>query len=420
MLEVNQIYNVDALSGLRLLDSNSVHCCICSPPYFGLRKYLDDLDPNKHLEIGLENSLQEYIGKLVEVFAEVYRVLRMDGSFWLNLGDSYANTPCGSFNGGGKEFRGRDMTGISKSGDKNKLLTSGLKQKDLMGVPWRVAFALQDFGWYLRSDIIWAKGISFNDKYSGSCMPESCKDRPTKSHEYLFLLTKSPRYYYDRFAIEEKSTMTPQNRFTKRLDNPNVKGHQQPIHRRPEGSTGGGNRNLRSVWTINPKPYKGVHFATFPPKLIEPCIKIGTSEHGCCASCGQPYTRIIEKGKPDEEHKKLCGADSNGEYLGQATKDYVGANAQDPSAVKARILAGLKEKKTIGWQKQCRCETDKISRPIILDPFMGSGTVAVVAKQFNCDYIGFELNPEYVELAYRRINGDSFLDFSEKFTILSS
>lgn len=160
---------------------------------------------------------------------------------------------------------------------------------------------------------------------------------------------------------------------------------------------------LNSVFTINPKPFKGSHAATFPIALIAPCIKTGTSEYGCCAECGQPYTRITEIGDANIDHQKLCGGDNSGKYDGKSTKDYLSHKAQDASATKARILAGLKERKTVGWQKMCKCETNEVNKCIVLDCFMGAGTVGLVAKQLGRDYIGLELNPEYAKMATDRI-----------------
>ena len=409
MLELNKIHCGNSLDLLKQLDDESIHCCVTSPPYFGLRNYGVDG------QIGLENSLQEYITSLVEVFAEVHRVLRDDGTFWLNIGDSYANS--GGHSGHSKNSALKNRSVLDTQNKQKGKIPEGIKPKELCGVPWRLAFALQDFGWYLRRDIIWAKGVSFNDKFSGGCMPESCQDRPSTSHEYLFLLTKSPKYFYDNEAVKEETTnpytldciakakeqsatrsklniFSKEERHTKK---------QKGISRAEMGALMSSKRNLRSVWTIQVRPYKGAHFATFPPKLIEPCIKAGTSEYGCCVDCGKPYKRIIEKGPADEEHKKLCGADSNGEYLGKATKDFENNNVQNASEVKARILAGMVEKKTVGWKKDCKCLTDKIKPCITIDPFGGAGTTGLVSKQLGRDYILLELNPEYCQITENRI-----------------
>ena len=228
----------DCRKTLKKLPEKSIHTCVTSPPYFGLRNYNDEED-----QIGIEQSPEEYVQELVKVFREVKRVLADDGTLWLNLGDSYVSTPL----------------------DKSKM--DGLKTKDLIGIPWRVAFALQQDGWYLRQDIIWDKP---------NPMPESVKDRCTKSHEYIFLLTKNPKYYYDYKVIREHS---------------NRKGGkpQQIGPSKPKGTLRNdignvyvydGFKNKRSVWTVNTKSYKGSHFATFPPDLIRPCILAGCPTGG--------------------------------------------------------------------------------------------------------------------------------------------
>jgi site-specific DNA-methyltransferase (cytosine-N4-specific) len=413
MLELNKIYCGNNLDLLKQLDDKSIQLCVTSPPYFSLRSYLSKDDPNKHLEIGAEESLQEYIDNLVKIFSEVYRVLRDDGILYLNLGDSYAanRTYQVASNKGANKGVAQSVEG------KGSKVPAGLKPKDLIGVPWRVAFALQDWGWTVRSEIIWAKGISFNNKYSGSCMPESCKDRPTKSHETVFMLTKGTKYYYDNEAVaeettnpytldcikkakEQKSTRSDLNIFSK--EDRHGKG-KKGISRAEMGALMSSKRNIRSVWTINPESFRGAHFAVMATKLIEPCILAGTSEYGCCFNCGKPYTRIIEKGRADEEHKRLCGADSNGEYLCEATKEFKKNNVQNASEVKARILAGMVEKKTVGWKKDCKCETDEIKPCVVIDPFGGAGSVGLVVKQLGRDYILFDLNPEYCEIAKNRI-----------------
>jgi len=407
MLDINKIYQGHSLDILKTFPNESVQCVVTSPPYFSLRSYLDTENPNKHLEIGFDNSLQEYITNLTSLFSEIHRVLRKDGTFWLNLGDTYAGNKLGNTQGtysSNLKYANpeKDLESFRKENEYKKTVPMGLKSKDLIGVPWRVAFALQDAGWYLRSDIIWAKSISFNSKYTGSCLPESCKDRPTKSHEYLFLLTKSPKYFYDKEAVQEKAQdwgSRNRDEFRGGTTDPKLKHHGLA-----DCDFSASGRNLRSVWTVNPKPFKGAHFATFPEKLIEPCIKAGTSEYGCCVNCGKPYKRITVKGNADEEHKKTCGADSNGEYLGLATKDYDSARAQNASEVKARILAGMVKTKTTGWKKDCKCLTNDIKPCVVLDPFFGAGTTGVVSKKLGRSWVGIDLNPEYCEIARTRIN----------------
>lgn len=258
------------------LDAAAVHTCVTSPPYFGLRDYQGEK------QIGLEPTPAAYVAEMTGVFEEVRRVLRQDGTTWLNLGDSYANNPSTSAilrieqgNGGGV-FRIPDEKHVqARRQDANRLTAmkrGGLKHKDLIGIPWRVAFALQDAGWYLRSDIIWAKSNQ---------MPESVTDRPTKAHEYLFLLAKAARYYYDAAAIAEPSIKTDVRETTfkrtsgKRVDL-SIPGHADAPHREDRPDTlPQATRNRRSVWTVNTQPYAGAHFAVFPEKLIEPCILAG-------------------------------------------------------------------------------------------------------------------------------------------------
>jgi DNA modification methylase len=235
--------------------AESVQCCVTSPPYWGLRDY------GVEGQLGLEKTPEEYVSKMVEVFREVKRVLKKDGTLWLNLGDSYA--------GSGKGIGSDHGKAVFTDGEivKTKWNESGLKPKDLVGIPWRVAFALQADGWYLRSDIIWHKP---------NPMPESVTDRPTKAHEYLFLLSKAERYYYNAGSIAEKSIIgildggtNPYNLITQTggRDSQNLGGSD-------------GTRNKRSVWTVATQPYSEAHFATFPPKLIEPCILAGCPSGG--------------------------------------------------------------------------------------------------------------------------------------------
>ncbi len=301
-----QIITGDCLEAMRGMADQSAHCCITSPPYFGLRDYGVDG------QIGLESSPAEFVAKLVEVFREVRRVLRDDGTLWLNLGDSYAGT---GKSGGGKQGERWQSCGMDTEGPKGgKWMPppAGLKQKDLIGIPWRVAFALQADGWYLRQDIIWAKP---------NPMPESVRDRCTKAHEYLFLLSKSERYHFDAEAIKEPAVYGGPNngvgfghgydavkkpRTFKPPQGGPVPGAPPQSRNRAKGNRrtfrGGGvytnsqafdnstnapadsignapnetgTRNRRSVWTVATRPFKGAHFATFPPDLIEPCVLAG-------------------------------------------------------------------------------------------------------------------------------------------------
>lgn len=429
MIETNKIYCGDVMEVLKTMPSESIDCCITSPPYWGLRDYGTakweggDIDCD-HIEkeqlkqgnsgglsncplergeqpstlsssiqyreicgkcgakrtdkqIGLEKTPEEYVKKIVEVFGEVKRVLKNEGTLWLNLGDSYA----GSGKGGNPEdspwsgFVGNKDREESAKASK-PIIPIGLKPKDLIGIPWRVAFALQADGWWLRQDIIWSKP---------NPMPESVTDRCTKSHEYVFLLTKSKHYYYDMEAIKEKAK--PE---TQRDKSVNV---TEAI-----GNTGGNKRtdfekqryivetrNRRSVWTVATNSFPDVHFATFPEDLIEPMIKAGTSEKGICPDCGKAWERIIKK-----ERIKDAAPSGNSE-IGRWSRE-------DNGALGGRMTAAV----TLGWKPSCSCPKNPIPA-LVLDPFNGSGTTCLVARKLLRNYIGIELNPKYVEMAEKRL-----------------
>jgi DNA modification methylase len=257
----------DCIESMRTLPDQSVNCCVTSPPYFGLRDYGQDG------QIGLEATPDAFVAALVAVFSEVRRVLRDDGTVWLNLGDSYAANrgyQVEQTKGGPKHGEAQAVSGRGQ-----KAADYGLKAKDLIGIPWRVAFALQADGWYLRQDIIWHKP---------NPMPESVRDRCTKAHEYIFMLSKSPKYYYDHEAVKEPSVQDASK--IGRGGAKSTRGNQgysnaSGSQRDHSGGYGTGeNRNRRSVWSVSTKPYAGAHFATFPPDLIEPCILAGCPEGG--------------------------------------------------------------------------------------------------------------------------------------------
>jgi DNA modification methylase len=251
---------IEVMRGLP--DCLQVHTCVTSPPYFGLRDY------GHAGQIGLEPTPDEYVAKMVEVFREVRRVLRDDGTVWLNLGDSYANNGVADPSSVGGFTGERIRAGKKGTMDSRpRKIPEGLKQKDLIGIPWRVAFALQADGWYLRSDIIWHKP---------NPMPESVTDRPTKAHEYIFLLSKSPRYYYDAAAIYEPAVSEGPRGWNLLNDTekgPNGGNDRWRGERALDWAEKG--RNRRTVWTVATMPFSGAHFATFPPALIEPCILAG-------------------------------------------------------------------------------------------------------------------------------------------------
>ena len=259
-----QLYQGDALETLKQMEDESINCCVTSPPYWGLRDYGVDG------QLGLEPTPDEYVAKMVEVFREVKRVLRNDGTLWLNLGDSY----CGTGNKG--EYKDPKYTN-GRNGQKvalnNKI--DGLKSKDLVGIPWRVAFALQADGWWLRSDIIWAKP---------NPMPESVTDRPTKAHEYIFLLSKSKRYFYDNEAIKEPASN--EGKLVSLGDKSFSRGQAKGKGIKPSGNGNAdeylvpAGRNKRTVWNITTKPFSEAHFAVFPPEIPETCIKAGCPQGG--------------------------------------------------------------------------------------------------------------------------------------------
>jgi len=297
---VNCIIQGDCLQTLKSLPDQSVHCCVTSPPYFGLRDYGHDG------QIGLEQTPDEFVQKLVEVFREVKRVLRDDGTLWLNLGDSYAGGGGGNYSKSAKQTaHGEHVTNVrNRSG---WLASADLKPKDLIGIPWMVAFALRADGWYLRSDIIWHKP---------NPMPESVTDRPTKAHEYLFLLSKSPHYYFDAASIEEDAKWDRWGDQTENKRHVGTAGHlggktlaELPIRDK---------KNRRSVWTVTTKPYSGAHFATYPVDLIAPCILAGCPEGGVVLDpfMGAGTTAVAAV----LNQRKYLGCELNPDYVAIAEK----------------------------------------------------------------------------------------------------
>jgi DNA modification methylase len=369
MVELNKIYNEDCRSGLSRLADNSVNCCVTSPPYWGLRDYqtatwiggdtncnhyrdnqITDKCTTGHTnliggcgdsifkdickkcgakridqQLGLEKTPEEYVAKLVDIFREVKRVLKNDATLWLNLGDSYWGGKGQSSQAWSTENQDRDTLEKSQHQISGKGQTrpsdgkhESIKPKDLVGIPWMVAFALRADGWYLRQDIIWSKP---------NPMPESVTDRCTKAHEYIFLLSKSAKYYYDQESIKYPVADTTILRMAQQIENQKgserVPGKTNGNMKAVGNIIGDGMANKKSVWTVATKPFKEAHFATFPPALIVDCIKAGCPEDG-----------------------------------------------------------------------------------IVIDPFIGAGTTAVVARKLNRNFIGFELNPKYVKMANNRLHED--------------
>ena len=439
----HKIIFADVIDGLRSLPDQCIQCVVTSPPYYNMRDY------NVDGQIGLESSPEEYVNKIVEVFREVRRVLRDDGSVWLNLGDSYA--------GGSKKLTKDLQQRINSDGDviENdrqttfKSVLNCLKVKDLIGIPWGVAFALRTDGWYLRSAIIW-------NKTNG--MPEAVTDRPTSSYDHIFLLSKKAQYFYDQEAVREPQTGNACSMRTRA--NPktvnrsgkhgNIRANESFIKSISQYTEIPGGRNLRNIWAIPTQPVSELHFATFPQALVEPCVKAGTSERGCCPQCGAPWRRITEKGEPLEDWKKECGADSKGEYHGTSKKHknlmekgqkihsmhikaaqnkqdllgkrtYTGFNQrwktsqQNASDVKRRILDGMRQK-TYTWQPTCACEIKEVVPCTVLDPFLGSGTTMLVARDLNRSCVGIELNPEYNSIIRKRLRMNEQL-FEEMYEV---
>jgi len=486
-----------------------VQTCITSPPYFGLRDYgtatweggdvncnhqnaeinplkvggftgdrlrkengsenkkylkLKEQCPDcgaikKDNQIGLEQTPKEYIENMVDVFNHVKELLSDDGTLWVNIGDSYSS-------GGRTSTTNQSLRGNTEYGVTRPPVIQGIKPKDLIGIPWMLAFALREAGWYLRQDIIWHKP---------NPMPESVTDRCTKSHEYIFLLSKSPQYYFDHLAIKEQG-VTPAG--TKGAKGSIERQNQFGVNARPpEYKIYDGMRNKRDVWTVNVRPYKGAHFATYPTALIEPCIKAGSPEK-ICVKCNTPYKRqtkiernltleeveqirnnIIETNKEKKpyaiidkefrnqviEYRNLPNHDELREYL-QSNRNLIGLtidqietafgtqaphhwfekggsypDKEDWIKLKQMLLlddkydkqmteifykSGLKcDNKYLdeGLVKQCKCDTNETKAGIVFDPFMGSGTTAQVAKQLGRQYLGCELNKEYEKLQQERI-----------------
>jgi DNA modification methylase len=538
----------DCRERLREMAAGSVHCVVTSPPYWGLRNYglpplewggdascehrwgdslssqTDHVDKRRwnHTvngrgevqpeekqvgevrpisqgqfcrlcgcwrgSLGLEPSPSDYVSHLVEVMREVRRVLRDDGTVWMNLGDSYF---------GDSPTRKRSSEAFSDTWDKSQTASrgglrrsaasiDGLKPKDLIGIPWRVVFALQEDGWYLRSAIVWAKGLSFCPTYSGSVMPESVTDRPTSAYEYVFLLSKSARYFYDADAVREANTTYNTNipgrggnvKGTDGISQPdwlNTPSHYVPAGRNlrnvfaiPDDANPwelftnwlakklcdddpdryaalireylNGQDELTNTWVINPAGFPGAHFATFAPALVEPCIRAGSSERGVCPQCGAGWVRVVERAGGNWEERKAAGAPMRygmNNNKGEAITNYGGSDAH-----------------TLGWRPGCECSGltiigDQPTKPsrrkgstdldyeadlaiwwvrldkwwqhwnelkplydaeptipaTVLDPFGGSGTTGLVARQLGRDAILIELSEEYCEMARRRLDG---------------
>lgn len=349
---------------LPTLAPGSVQTIVTSPPYFGLRDYgllptdwpevtyvpvagLEPITiPAMRCCLGLDPTPAAYIGHLVHTWRLLAPVLRDDGTCWLNLGDSYA----------GQGGQG------PQAGDKFKA-RNGLKSKNLLGIPWRAAFALQADGWYLRSDVIWAKP---------NAMPESVTDRPTRAHEYLFLLAKSERYYYDAVAVAEP--LSAPSKFANEITA----------------------RNRRTVWSIATQPYSDAHFAVMPEALIEPCILAGSSARAC-EHCGAPWVRVVER-ESNWQERKAAGA----------TAGNVGTSETYQNGVHGKNMShdlGSKTMRDLGLAPSCTCaDNTGSSASVVLDLYGGSGTVGKVATRLQRDAVLIDLNPDYIALQAERVD----------------
>jgi DNA modification methylase len=407
-------YGQDCRKSFRQLPAGSVHTICTSPPYWGLRNYGNDpsvwggdescdhewgegTDESGKTcakcdawlgQLGLEPKPEMFVDHLVEIFREARRVLQDDGVLWVNLGDSYAND--GKWGGSTGGMHPKDLHGDTGIGRGKR--STGLKPKDLVGIPWMTAFALRADGWYFRQDIVWAKA---------NVMPESVFDRCTRSHEFVFMFTKKQMYYYDYYAIREDSiTKIGVHKLA-------AKAAHRLSYQNADGTPRGaetwnnteGKRNKRSVWNVNPKPYAGAHFAVWPEKLVEPMILAGSSEHGCCSKCKAPYERVIDRPIAEDP-----GRGDQSQYV--MNKDVL----SDRSASSAHRMLGSDYQAQInanppttkGWEPTCNCGAE-IERCIVLDPFSGSATTGLVAMKNGRDYIGFDANAVYLDLAQARL-----------------
>lgn len=438
---VSEVICGNALEVLPTLPAGSFHCCITSPAYWGLRSYGEAAEmvfggekdcrhewgealarthqgggnqgvppewqrPSRAAhtggtsgqfcslcgawrgQFGLEPTPEMYVEHTLEFLRAIRRVLRDDGTVWWNIGDSYARNP-----GRGVKFQAGPATYLENrqatEGNRGPEVPEGLKEKDLVMIPFRVALAAQADGWWVRSVIIWNKP---------NPMPESVRDRPTTSHEYVLLLTKSKSYFYDADAIREPQTGTAHSKGTKLhppIEDAGI-GHKDWHKYTPDVIVPGG-RNKRTVWTISTKPYPEAHFATFPPDLIEPMIL--TTPTKCCAECGAGWERVVERGLtthngPTESLYPKGSTANRLALLRQAARErggeYVGAN------------------RTVGFQPICSCNQGTVAATI-LDPFAGTGTVGWVARKHGRDYVLIEMVPEYMKLIEKRLSADQQL-----------
>jgi DNA modification methylase len=382
------------------LADRSVHCVVTSPPFYGLRDY------GVAGQIGLEPTPAEYVRQAASAFREVWRVLRDDGTLWLEIGDTYVTKPIGAGSTFDPKYPGgRDRREGLRANRSNRPAGLGLKHKDLIGIPWRLAFALQEAGWYLRDDIIWNKS---------NVMCESVRDRPARCHSYLFLLSKRPRYYYDRLAIVEPASGTAHargagvNPKAKRAGRNSRASVDRDVRHACEARQNARFaaairdvvpvRNKRTVWTMPTSPWKGGHFATFAPALVEPCILAGTSQAGACPRCGKGWRRVVDR--PPYPERARAGA--RGRDGGLTVEQ--GSTRTGLSGFKYDEWMRANPPVTAGWEPACRCDAGDPVPPLVLDPFCGSGTTGLVAEALGRAFVGVDLSADYLAMARARID----------------
>lgn len=394
---------------LPMIPDKSIQCVVTSPPYFGLRKYdgAQDVEwgevsyspmaglppltvPVMTCPLGNEPTIEAYIGHLILCAREWRRVLKDDGVVFVNLGDSYVGYKGDNYNKGQKRGTG-EYSPVPSSHNQGTPHTTSLRSKNLMLIPARFALAMQADGWILRSEVIWHKP---------NPMPESVTDRPTKAHEQIYLFSKRERYFYDAVAVQEPSVKAGQSHplggqkwsdYTPDKNDPNYRGGHEQWKRT---ITVKDTRNLRTVWNVANKPFSGAHFACFPPALVEPMIKAGTSEKGCCVTCGSVWKRVTEK-------VDMGRAESDSQYAEGMTAKRL---AQKRQAYRAMGLEGPPPPITVGWKPTCDCPPHDPIPCTVLDPFSGSGTALRVAVKLGRKAIGVDLSRTYLEeLASERL-----------------
>lgn len=391
------LYRGDVRAVLSELPSASAHAVVTSPPYWGLRSYLQERHPDKPLELGSERTVSEYVSSLVEVFREARRVLRPDGTVWLNLGDSYIrkargmpggrDTPCAAQSSRRRNIDLRvNPWNAPNTGDQ-----PGLKPKDLVGVPWRVALALQDDGWCLRSEVIWHKRAP---------TPESVYDRPCRDHEHVFLLSQRERYFYDAEAIKEPVTGNAHHRgagiHPKAARADRERDGAQNASRSAAVAGRVETRNRRTVWTLGPEPLDEEHYAAFPTRLVEPMILASTSAAGCCAACGAQIERIVERVRCLDGEPWLDAP---------AMRNAGVARQRAPSSAQGVSNSRISTRtQTTGWRRTCACDAG-VAPSVVLDPFVGSGTTALVGRRLGRAVVGVDIDERALDIAVRRLGG---------------